>query len=420
MEKFLIKGPCKLNGRVDVHGAKNSVLPILASTILIDGISVIHNCPRLSDVDVAIKILKHLGAKVTRENRAVIVDASNINKNTIPEGLMREMRSSIIFLASLVTRMKSATLSAPGGCEIGLRPIDLHLSSLRQLGMEIDCRAGELRCNCENKIHGAKIVLSFPSVGATENILIAASVAKGKTTIINAAREPEISDLASFLNKCGAKIYGAGEGTIEIDGVKALKPCEHSVIPDRILASTYMASCAVTGGDILINKIRPAHITPVFPVFEAMGCKLFLESCESLRIKAPKRLRSVKSIKTMPYPGFPTDSQSPVMAALCCAKGTSSIVENIFESRFKNVPELVRLGAKIYVNDKVAVIDGVKELCGANVVAGDLRGGASLVVAALNSRGVTTVTNLEHIDRGYENLEVALSGLGADIKRIYK
>ncbi len=419
MEKFLIKGPCTLHGEVNVHGAKNSVLPILASTILIEGKSVIHNCPDLSDVDVAVKILKHLGASVYRDGSSITVDATNIDKSNIPENFMREMRSSIIFLASLVTRMKSAALTAPGGCEIGLRPIDLHLSSLKQLGMEIQPCSGELVCNLDGRSHGAKIILSFPSVGATENILIAACVAKGHTTVINAAREPEISDLASFLNKCGAKIYKAGEGTIEIEGVEKLSPCEHTVIPDRILASTFMSAAAITGSEIVINNIKPSHLSPVFPVFDQMGCKMYLD-INSIRIKAPKRTKSVKAIKTMPYPGFPTDSQSPVMAALCCARGTSTVVENIFESRFKNVPELIRLGAKINVHDKVAVIEGVKELHGANVVATDLRGGASLVVACLKAYGVSTITQLEHIDRGYERLEVALSQLGADIKRIYK
>lgn len=416
MDKFKITGQQKLSGEVTLHGAKNSALPILCASILVKGKSVIHNCPDLSDVRTTLSILETLGCKIKREADTVTIDASYISDSKIDESVMRSMRSSILFLGSLISRTGCASIYLPGGCEIGNRPVDLHIKALKSLGAVITENGSSIVC-CAGSLKGAKIILPFASVGATENIMIAAALAKGKTVIINPAREPEISDLASFLNECGAKIYGAGESTIEIEGVRELHPCEHRIIPDRILASTYMSAAAVTGGDIVINDVRASHLSPVFPSFNEMGCKLYLDK-NSLRITAPKRLKRVKIIKTMPFPAFPTDSQSLVAAALSVAKGTSIIKENIFENRFRFVSELNRFGADVEVNDKLAVINGVKLLHGANVNATDLRGGAALVVAALAAQGDSCVNNIYHIDRGYADLDENLCKLGADIKRI--
>ncbi len=416
MEKLIINGGRELAGEIKVHGAKNSVLPILASTLLIRGVSILHNVPRLTDVDASIKILEYLGAKVKREGDTLIVDAKEIVENRIPEEMMREMRSSIIFLGSLLSRTGEAYLCYPGGCDIGVRPIDLHISSLRRLGAMI-YESGNCLCCRRNSLHGAKIILTFPSVGATENIIITSVLAKGKTTIINAAREPEISDLATFLNSCGAKIFGAGEGTVEIEGVESLHPSSHSIIPDRIVTATYMSAAALNAKELLIKDIRAQHLMPIMPVFMEMGCKLYLDA-NNLKIVSPKRLKRVRTIKTMPYPGFPTDCQSIVMAALTKARGTTIINESIFESRFKHISELNRFGADISVNDSVAIINGVKNLYGANVFCTDLRGGASLVIAALAAQGRSTIGNIHHISRGYEKIEENFAQIGADIKRI--
>ncbi len=416
MEKLVINGGKKLEGEISVHGAKNSVLPILASSLLVRGKSVIHNVPELSDVDDSVNILTYLGAEVIREKDTLIIDTTNITNNTIPEEMMRKMRSSIIFLGSLLSRLKEVYLCYPGGCDIGIRPIDLHLSSLKKLGASIT-ENGNCICCKSSSLHGAKIILSFPSVGATENIIIASVLAKGRTTIINAAREPEISDLATYLNLCGAKIFGAGEGTIEIEGVDRLHSAEHTIIPDRIVAATYMSVAAINSDELVINNIKPSHLNPVIPVFMEMGCKIYL-SGDSLKIVSPKRLKKVKTIKTMPYPGFPTDCQSIVMASLTKAKGTTVINENIFENRFKHISELNRFGAEITVNDRVAIINGVKNLYSANVFCTDLRGGASLVIAALSAEGTSTIGDIYHIDRGYEKIENKLASIGADIKRI--
>ncbi len=415
MEKFKISGAKKLGGEVTVHGAKNSALPILASTLLVKGESVIHNCPDLSDVRATLNILKSLGCKVKRENDTVCVDATNANKNTIDEKVMRTMRSSIIFLSALLARMGSASIYYPGGCEIGVRPIDLHLKALKDLGVNVEVNGSSIKCK-SNSIVGTKIILPFPSVGTTENIIIATVMSKGRTVIVNPAREPEISDLADFLNHCGAKIYGAGESTILIDGVSELKPCEHTIIPDRILASTYMAIGATSCDEIIIKNVRNSHLSPVLPAFSEMGCEIYLDD-DSIKLISPGRLKRVKNIKTMPYPGFPTDSQSPIVAALSVAKGTSVLQETIFENRFRYVSELNRFGADIDVKDNIAVINGVKKLHGANVHCTDLRGGAALVVCALCAYGESEIYDIHHIDRGYESFESTLSSIGADIKR---
>lgn len=415
MEKFKISGAKKLGGEVTVHGAKNSALPMLASTLLVKGESVIHNCPDLSDVRATLNILKSLGCKVKRENDTVCVDATNADKNTIDEKVMRTMRSSIIFLSALLARMGSASIFYPGGCEIGVRPIDLHLKALKDLGVNVEVNGSSIKCKSDS-IVGTKIILPFPSVGTTENIIIATVMSKGRTVIVNPAREPEISDLADFLNHCGARIYGAGESTILIDGVSELKPCEHTIIPDRILASTYMAIGGTICDEITIKNVKNSHLSPVLPAFSEMGCKIYLND-DSIKLISPSRLKRVKNIKTMPYPGFPTDSQSPIVAALSVAKGTSVLQETIFENRFRYVSELNRFGADIDVKDNIAVINGVKKLHGANVHCTDLRGGAALVVCALCAYGESEIYDIHHIDRGYESFESNLSLIGADIKR---
>jgi len=416
LEKLIINGLNKLGGEISVHGAKNSVLPILAATLLIKGESVIHNVPDLADVDASIKILRFLGAKVKKENTTVTVDASAIIRNHIPEEMMREMRSSIIFLGSLLSRTKEASLCYPGGCDIGIRPIDLHISSLKKLGVGITENGGCISCRAAG-LHGSKIILTFPSVGATENIMISAVLAKGKTTIINAAREPEISDLAAFLNSCGAKVFGAGEGTIEIEGVSELNGTVHSIIPDRIVAATYMSAGALCSDELIIKNVKANHLSPVFPVFMDMGCKLYVDSGD-LKMVSPRRIKRVKNISTMPYPGFPTDCQAIVMAALIKAKGATIIKESIFESRYKHIGELNRFGADITVKDSVAVVNGVKNLYGANVYCTDLRGGAALVIAALAAEGMSAIGDIYHIDRGYESIENSLAAIGADIRRV--
>lgn len=417
MKKLVINGGRPLGGSIDLQGSKNSALPILSAAVAVDGISVIHNCPDLTDVTAALKILEHIGCRIKREGHTVIIDASCADRWNIPEQLMREMRSSIVFLGALLTRFGAASVTSPGGCEIGLRPIDLHLSALRKSGAEICETGGKLECTSPNGLYGCRISLTFPSVGATENIMLASVCARGETVITNAAREPEIIDLACFLNKCGAKISGAGQSVIRINGVKALSSAEHTIIPDRIVASTYMACTALTGGRIAVNGVISEHLSPVIPMFETAGCDVSVKGGE-LVIKAPSRISRVKSIRTMPYPGFPTDSQAIVMAMLTKAKGTSVVTEKIFENRFRHVPELIKMGADIRVEGGcVAVVEGVERLHGARVSAGDLRGGCALVAAALGAEDKTVVDEIHHIDRGCESIELSLSQLGADIKR---
>lgn len=414
---FVVCGGKKLTGSVELQGSKNSALPLLAASVLAEGESVFYNCPDLSDVDASARILRYLGCEAEREGKALVVNSSGICRGDIPDSLMREMRSSIVFLGAVLSRCGRAVMTFPGGCEIGPRPIDLHLKALRALGAEITERRGVIECSAENGLRGAKIALSFPSVGATENIILAAVRAEGTTTITNAAREPEISDLCDFLNDAGARIYGAGEGVIVIDGVKKLKGANHTIIPDRIVAATLMSAAAVTGSDIEIEGVIQSHLGSIIPIFEESGCNIKCE-CGTLRVRAPKRLGAMPYVRTMPYPGFPTDAQAPVMAAACVADGTSVFVENIFENRFKHTGELIRLGADIKVENKVAVVNGVKQLYGAKVEAPDLRGAAGLIVAALAAEGTSRIGGIEYLERGYENFEVTLSSLGADVKRV--
>ena len=416
MEQILVRGGHPLRGTLRVQGSKNASLPILAACVLADGVCTIQNCPDLSDVRAAVRILRHLGCSVQRCGQQLTVDSRRISCYTIPDSLMREMRSSIVFLGSVLARTGKAALCAPGGCEIGLRPIDLHLSSLRTLGAAIKDENGTLLCETPRGLCGAVISLSFPSVGATENVLLAAATACGTTLLLNAAREPEIEDLITFLNRCGADISITAAGAICIRGVKRLHGCTHRVIPDRIAALTYMAAVGAAGGDVVLQDVRTAHILSVNRVFEQAGC-IIETDCNALRIHAEGRLRAVPDIRTLPHPGFPTDAQAAVMAMLCTARGTSVIVETIFENRFHHVGALRRMGAKIRLEGRVAIIDGVPMLHGAAVHAVDLRAGAALAVAALGAQGTSTIDGLHHIDRGYEKLEACFKTLGAQIER---
>ncbi len=416
MACYIIKGGNRLCGEIKVQGSKNGSLPLLSAAVLAQGETVLCNCPCLTDVDAAVNILTYLGCTVKRDGLSVAVDSTGAHKSDIPDCLMQEMRSSVVFLGALLGRFGRAVLSAPGGCEIGLRPIDLHLDAMRALGAKIDESAGKLVCTCPEGLKGARIALSFPSVGATENILLAASTARGETLLINAAREPEIKELADFLNACGTKINGAGESIIRIQGVESLKGVQHTVSQDRIAACTFMAAAAATKGDILLEGMRQEMLMPVLEPFEKTGCKITQDS-KGLRIKAPERLESFSSVRTMPYPGFPTDSQADFGVMASVARGTGVIIENIFENRFKYTAELAKMGAKIRTEGRVAVIEGVERLHSSQVFSPDLRGGSALVVAGLCAEGVTTVNGIHHIDRGYENFEGQLTALGGNIIR---
>ncbi len=416
MAKLIIKGGRRLEGEIDSQGAKNSILPILAATVLCGGKSVIHNCPELQDVRITVKILERLGCTTRRQGRVLIVDSSDISEHIIPDDLMRQMRSSIIFLGAVLTRFGRAVVSLPGGCEIGNRPIDLHIKALKMLGVEIKEEHGYIDCRME-KPHGEKIHLDFPSVGATENIMLAACMIDGETVITNAAREPEIVDLENFLNKMGAKISGAGSDVIKIVGVKKLYGVEHTIIPDRIAGATYLLAGAITGGNVILRNANPNHMGAMISTLGEMGCRIYSEKSRVILTTPSLRLKAASKLVTMPYPGFPTDIQSPFMALSSVCEGTGIFVENIFENRFQHVEELARMGADIKVDGRVAVVLGVPKLSGAKVVAKELRGGAALVIAGLSAEGITEIDNVKYIDRGYEDIEKYLSICGANIRR---
>ncbi|MCC8130092.1 MAG: UDP-N-acetylglucosamine 1-carboxyvinyltransferase [Clostridiales bacterium] len=416
MSVIVISGGRRLEGCVHVQGSKNSVLPILAASLLSGCVSVIHNCPDLSDVAASVAILEHLGCRVVREGDTITVDSSTLDRCDIPEHLMREMRSSVIFLGAVLARTGEARLSMPGGCELGPRPIDLHLWALRRLGAEIAEQGGNLRCSARG-LRGCDISLTIPSVGATENAMLAACAAKGRTAIYNAAREPEIVDLQDFLCTCGASVQGAGSSVVVVDGGVPLHTAEHRVISDRICAATWLAAGAAAGGAIEVEGVPREQLLPVTDLLAQAGCGI-REEAQRVTLTGDGRLRAVPPVRTAPYPGFPTDAQPPVMAAMTKGTGTTVFVETMFENRYRHTQELARMGADIRVEGRVAVVCGVPALQGARLEAADLRGGAALVVAALAAEGESQIGGLHHLDRGYERLTETLRSLGADIVRV--
>lgn len=413
MSYYEIQGGRPLSGSLAVHGAKNSVLPILAACLLVPGQCVLHNCPDLSDVSATLDILRLLGCRADREGDTVIVDASSLSRAEIPEHLMREMRSSVIFLGALLARLGEAELSYPGGCELGPRPIDLHLMALRAMGAVILEEQGALVCR-RGTLQGREICLSIPSVGATENAMLAACGCPGVTTIVGGAQEPEIVDLQGFLQAAGAQVSGAGSPIITIQGRTPLHPVEYRVMADRIAAATYLCGAAAAGGEIELTGLSPDTLTAVLTCLEDAGCTL-RTGREQIVLSCFAPLRGISPVRTAPYPGFPTDAQAILMAALAGGEGATLFVENIFDSRYRHVDELRRMGADIQVAGRAAMVAGVGRLHGAAVRSTDLRGGAALVVAGLGAEGNTQVSELRHIKRGYQALDKNLRALGADI-----
>lgn len=412
---IVVKESKPLKGTVRVSGAKNAVLPIIAATLLVDGVSVIKSVPNLRDVNVMSDLLRYLGAKVQYDGETLVVDATEIKETEAPYHLVNKMRASFLVMGSLLARFNTAKISMPGGCAIGTRPIDLHLKGFRAMGAEIISDHGYIEAAAQ-KLAGSKIYLDFPSVGATENIMMAAVRAEGTTTIENAAEEPEIVDLANFLNKMGAKVRGAGTNTIKITGVEKLEAVEHTVIPDRIEAGTYMVAAAMTKGDVFVDNVIIDHIKPVVAKLIEVGCTVE-EHENGVRVIGAQEIMPT-NIKTLPHPGFPTDMQSQFMAMLCLANGKSTITETVFENRFMNVPELIRMGANIEINGKSAIVEGRDRLTGSEVMATDLRAGAALVISGLVAEGETIVKNIYHIERGYVDLVGKLSMLGAEIYKV--
>lgn len=412
--KYIIKGGRELGGKVRVQGAKNSVLPILAATLLSNDKCEILDCPHLSDVKTTTEILKELGCRVTYGLNTISVDPTDAFNMEIPERLMRKLRSSIVFLGAVTMRVGKARLSMPGGCPLGTRPIDLHLKALKSLGIKVKEEAGFIETDA-SEAKNANVHLAFPSVGATENTILAAVKIKGESVITNAAREPEIIDLIAFLNAMGARITGGGTGTIHIDGVASLRGISYRIIPDRIAATTYMCMAMATGGEIELENVRREHLTAITNELREEGARVEFFGDRGY-IRAPRKIKSADMIKTMPYPGFPTDAQSVFIPHLVKGDSTSVIVENIFENRFRVVEEINKMGADIVTEGRSAIIRGPKRLVGAHVHAPDLRGGAALLIAALSAQGESVVEDVGHIQRGYENVVENITALGGDIR----
>ncbi len=416
MDKFIIDGGRRLYGTIRAESAKNSVLPLLAASVLTEEQVTIREVPAITDVLCMVQILRELGAKVTFRGEDVIIDSADACCHEISSALTKELRSSVFMLGSLLTRFRRAVIAYPGGCDIGLRPIDLHLSALKRLGVKIEERDGFIYCKCD-VLRGAEIALDFPSVGATENILLAAVKAEGRTVLHGAAKEPEIVDLQNFLNGMGANIRGAGTDVIVIEGVKRLGGVTFLPIKDRIEAGSYLIACAVCGGETEVEGVCGENIRLLLHKLRENGCKIHTKN-DKIRIESSGRLKSNRRIETMPFPGFPTDLQAQATALNSGAEGGALIIENLFETRYKYVPELRKMGADIEVNGRNAFVRGVSRLHGATVAAGDLRGGAALVIAALGAEGTSEVLDLSHIDRGYADLQGKLTSLGAKIKRV--
>ena len=419
MERLIIRGGKRLSGTVRISGAKNAVLPVIAATLLgQDRETCLEEVPNLDDVRTINEILRTLGVKVHHDidNNKLYVDATTIENVTAPDNIVRRMRASFLIMGPLLARLGKAKISLPGGCAIGTRPIDLHLKGLAALGANISIGHGYIEATAPEGLKGTQIYLDFPSVGATENILMAASMAKGQTVIENPAQEPEIVDLANYLNLMGAKIRGAGTNVIKIEGAEKLIASDYAIIPDRIEAGTYMIAAAMTRGDVYIANAISEHLKPVIAKLKEAGVKV-MEDVDGIRVVCDRRVKSV-DIKTLPYPGFPTDMQAQFMAMLAVAEGTSVVTETVFENRFMHVDELRRMGAKIKIDGRTAIVEGQEKLTGCQVKATDLRAGAAIVLSALVAEGETQVAYIHHIDRGYDNLVQKLVSLGADIKRV--
>ena len=417
MSKYIINGGNKVEGRLSIRGAKNSVLPIMAAAILNESKSIINNIPNISDVHVMIDILKSIGCKAEYEDSTLYLDSSNIDITSVKEEYMKMLRSSIIVMGAMIGRFNDISISYPGGCSIGARPIDLHLDALKTLGVKITEENGYIYCHRDNLI-GSTINLQFPSVGATENAILAAVKAKGTTIINNAAKEPEIEDLQEFLNSMGAKVNGAGTSCIQIEGVDKLHSVNHTIIPDRIAIGTYMIASAITGGNLEVDKVVKSHMDPIVKKLEEAGCIIEYKN-KGLIMSPPKKIIPIDIVKTSPHPGFPTDMQSQLMTLLCLGKGTSIFHETIFENRFMHCGELIKMGANIInITENICMVKGVDVLTGEKVKAMDLRGGAALVLAGLVAEGTTEVSSINYIERGYEDFEFILRNLGADIEKI--
>lgn len=416
MSKYIIRGGTPVAGDIRIKGAKNSVLTLLAACILTDGKVTLHDCPHISDVNTMLAILERLGCRTSRTGDDVTVDSAGISGDKIPGGLASELRSSIFLLGSLLSRLKKAKVAYPGGCEIGLRPIDIHLAGLRELGVRIVEKHGYIDCD-STRAHSADIMLDLPSVGATENLVMTCVFLKGVSVIRNCAKEPEIVDLQNFLNAMGAKVSGAGTGVITIEGVEKLHGVEYTPIPDRIVAGTWLIGAAICGGELTLSNVNPEHLSSLIAKLPKSTCKITCAR-DKINIICNGRCESIPKVETTYYPGFPTDLQTQILTLQTVSDGTSVVVENIFETRFKTVPELLKMGADVTVNGRTAVVRGVRSLNGARVSATDLRGGASLVLAGMCAQGETVIDNIYHIDRGYEDLTSVLSPIGVNIKRI--
>ncbi|MBA4548156.1 UDP-N-acetylglucosamine 1-carboxyvinyltransferase [Thermoactinomyces intermedius] len=417
MEKIIVQGGTRLKGRVKVHGAKNAVLPLIAASILASrGDIKITDVPLLEDVKTITQLLKRLGIQADLGDDQIVINAEKVGSTEAPYELVRKMRASVLVMGPLLARKKHARIPLPGGCAIGSRPIDLHLKGLEAMGARFDIGQGYIEGTIDGRLHGATIYLDFPSVGATQNIMMAATLAEGRTVIENAACEPEIVDLANFLNAMGAKIRGAGTDEIRIDGVDILRGTEYTVIPDRIEAGTYMVAAAITRGEVFVEGAISDHLVPLIAKMREMGVHV-LDGENGIHVRAEGELKPV-DVKTLPYPGFPTDMQSQMMALLLTANGNSMLTETVFENRFMHVEEFKRMGAQIKIDRRTALIEGGKPLSGAQVKATDLRAGAALILAGLAAEGVTEVTELHHVDRGYVDIVGKLRGLGAKIERV--
>ena len=415
MEIIVVEKSPPLKGNVRINGAKNSALPIIAASLLGTEDIILEDVPNLRDVGIICEVLRSLGSEVEfLDKRTIKINSKNLNNHITRYELMNKMRASMLVMGPLIARLGKSKTSLPGGCAIGTRPIDLHLKGFKALGVETSTEHGSIDSSVEDLV-GGKIYLDFPSVGATENIMMLASMAKGETILENAAMEPEIIDLQNFLNKLGAKIKGAGTGTIKIKGVQRLGGCTHRIIPDRIEAGTFLVAAAITGGDVLVENVIASHIKPVIAKLRESGVEV-IENSDSIRVISNEELKPI-NVKTLPYPGFPTDMQSQFMAMLTLAKGTSVVVETVFENRFMHVNELNRMGANIKIEGKSATIEGVDGLTGAHVRATDLRAGAALVLAGLVAEGKTEIEDIYHIERGYDGIEEKFSKLGAIIYR---